>query len=133
VSAYESDSRDWDIAVITLAQPVGLYTGWMGIKSLPPAGLCSDAPFVLPGMEVVGYPVNAAGAHTQMASFCDLKVRRLCAQPAAASAIHSELMPPLPRPPGGQRVLSRGLAAHVRHEHGQQRQPDVRCERARSH
>ena len=83
ISKYEEGATEWDLAIITLTEPIGLTTGWMGVKALPPVGICSPEPFTLAGMEVVGYPVQDDSRRSQWASFCELKVCRTQTKVAA--------------------------------------------------
>ena len=75
IAEYLSDFRNWDLAIITLEEPVGLKTGWMGIKALPPPGACIPGSSVLKQLVTVGYPVEVESASEQYTSTCDLQVR----------------------------------------------------------
>lgn len=59
---------------MTLAEPVGLQTGWMGVKALPPAGACTSGPVVLEDLHTVGYPVEPTASSTAYQDVCDLNV-----------------------------------------------------------
>ena len=72
--AYLADFKNWDVAIITLQEPVGLQAGWMGIKALPPAGACSSEAVLLPSLHAVGYPVENKVSDHAFADVCDLYV-----------------------------------------------------------
>lgn len=73
--AYEADFKNWDVAIITLQEPVGLQAGWMGVKALPALGTCSSQPVLLPSLHAVGYPVEEKVSDHAYADVCDLYVR----------------------------------------------------------
>ena len=74
VREYTNDFKDWDMAVITLQQPIGLNTGWMGIKALPPHGACDPGPVDIAPIHTVGYPVEPSTTAYQYISACTLQV-----------------------------------------------------------
>lgn len=79
--AYVADFKNWDVAIVTLQEPVGLHAGWMGIKALPPAGACSADGVLLPSLHTVGYPVEDNVSDHAYADVCDLYVcahQRFC-------------------------------------------------------
>lgn len=75
MSQYVSDFKNWDLAIITLEEPVGLKAGWMGIKALPPKGACTPGALSLPRLHSVGYPVESVSSAFQYTSTCSLEVR----------------------------------------------------------
>lgn len=72
--AYVADFKNWDVAIVTLQEPVGLQAGWMGIKALPPAGACSSDAVLLPSLHAVGYPVEENVSDRAYTDICDLYV-----------------------------------------------------------
>ena len=78
MSQYVSDFKNWDLAIITLKEPVGLKAGWMGIKALPPKGACTPGSTSLPRLHSVGYPVESVSSAFQYTSTCSLEVRLCC-------------------------------------------------------
>jgi hypothetical protein len=74
MSRYVSDFKNWDLAIVTLKEPVGLKAGWMGIKALPPRGFCFPGATTLPNLQAVGYPVENASSSYQYVSSCSLEV-----------------------------------------------------------
>jgi hypothetical protein len=76
-TAYVADYRNFDLAVVTLQEPIGLKAGWMGVRALPPTGTCDRAEVTLPSLQVVGYPVEADAANYPYTDTCDLQVRSL--------------------------------------------------------
>jgi hypothetical protein len=81
MSEYLSDFKNWDLAIITLQQPVGLAAGWMGVKAFAPKGACSAGALTLSNIHVVGYPVETSTSSYQYTSSCSLQV---CLLPTAA-------------------------------------------------
>ena len=75
MSEYVADFKNWDMAVVTLKQPIGLTAGWMGIKALPPPGACTPGWIELPNIRSVGYPVEVNATSYQWTSGCTLRVR----------------------------------------------------------
>jgi Trypsin len=74
MAQYVADASGWDVATVTLKEPVGLTAGWMGVKALPPAGACTSRPQVIPHVHLVGYPVESNGTANQYTSVCPLHV-----------------------------------------------------------
>lgn len=95
-AGYVENSRDFDVAVVTLREAIGLRTGWLGAKALPPEEVCSSAPSTLPSLLAVGYPVEPTHSNLQYSDTCNLQVRSW--GPAAAVLLHM---------PGGGRALER--------------------------
>lgn len=75
MAGYSSDFKNWDLAIITLDEPIGLETGYMGVKSLPPEGACSASALTLAQLHVVGYPVEEEASSIAYEDTCDLNVR----------------------------------------------------------
>ena len=75
MSEYVADYQNWDMAVVTLKQPVGLTAGWMGIKALPPPGACTADWIEMSQIRTVGYPVEKNSTSYQWVSGCKLQVR----------------------------------------------------------
>jgi hypothetical protein len=80
-SGYGQNYRDFDLAVVTLQEPVGLRAGWLGAKALPPPEVCSSASSTLPSLLAVGYPVEPAHSSFQYSDTCDLQVRCIWRRP----------------------------------------------------
>eukprot|EP00892_Ulva_mutabilis_P000239 jgi/Ulvmu1/10215/UM060_0015.1 len=83
-AAYEADFKNWDVAIVTLQEPVGLQAGWMGVKALPPAGTCSSRSVLLPNLHAVGYPVEESVSDHAFGDACDLYVRNGCDHSASS-------------------------------------------------
>jgi hypothetical protein len=77
MAGYSSDFKNWDLAIITLEDPIGVETGWMGVKSLPPEGACAESALTLAKLHTVGYPVEEKASNIAYEDTCDLNVRHL--------------------------------------------------------